>query len=84
MNYTCGYKGTIELNSLLKTLPLYTVYNPRGCLSIDLYVKYLYILNKVDKYLVNAKNMNILDITVVNWKYFLTKRDKKHMNKTEI
>lgn len=84
MNYTHGYEGIIKFNSLLETVPLYTVYDPRECLGIDLYVKYLYVLNKVDKYLANEKNVDVLNMIVVKWKYLLRKRNKKYMNKTEI
>lgn len=84
MHYTHGYEGVIKFNNLLETIPLYTVYNPRECLGIDLYVRYLYILNKVDKYLENEKNVDVLDMIVVKWKYLLKKRNRKRAKLVEI
>lgn len=76
MMYTNGYNGSIKFSSLLETIPLYTTYNPRDCLGIDQYVRYLYNLNKVDKYLDNERNVDVLNMIVTRWKYHLEQKSK--------
>ncbi|CAL9728073.1 calcium-channel protein Cch1p [Monosporozyma unispora] len=84
MYYVNGYDGGIRFDNLLETIPLYTVYNPRECLGIDLYVRYLYTLNKVDKYLDNERNVDVLDMIVIKWKYHLRKRNRDYTDPREI
>ncbi|CAL9733466.1 calcium-channel protein Cch1p [Monosporozyma servazzii] len=84
MCYANGYSGGVRFDTLLETIPLYTVYNPRECLGIDLYVRYLYTLNKVDKYLDNEKNVDVLDMIVIKWKYHLRKKNKKYTELSKI
>ena len=67
--HTNSYRGAIGFSSLLKLIPLYTIYNPRECLGIDEYVRHLYNLGKVDKYLDNEKNFDVLNMVVTAWKY---------------
>lgn len=79
MMYTNGYYGSIKFSNLLETIPLYTMYNPRDCLGIDQYVRYLYNLNKVDKYLDNERNVDVLNMIVTRWKYHLERRNKREI-----
>ncbi|CCK71120.1 calcium channel protein CCH1 KNAG_0G00640 [Huiozyma naganishii CBS 8797] len=72
--YTNSYEGAIKFSRLLCLVPLYTTYNPRECLGIDQYVRHLYNMNKVDKYLDNQRNVDVLDMVVTRWKYHLKKK----------
>ena len=74
VHYTNAYRGAIKFNRLLQTIPLYTIYNPRECLGIDEYVRYLYNMGKVDKYLDNERNVDVLDMVVTRWKYITKKK----------
>ncbi|CCD24555.1 calcium channel protein CCH1 NDAI_0D02410 [Naumovozyma dairenensis CBS 421] len=67
--YTNAYRGALKFSNLLQQIPLYTAYNPRECLGIDHYVRYLYTMGKVDKYLDNRRNVDVLDMVVTRWKY---------------
>ncbi|AMD18651.1 HBL251Cp [Eremothecium sinecaudum] len=69
--------GRIKFSNLIKQIPLYTEYNPRECLGIDEYVKWLYTLNKVDKFLENEHNVDVLEMIVTRWKYLVHKRRKR-------
>lgn len=64
-----SYRGAISFSSLLQLIPLYTIYDPRECLGIDEYVRHLYNLGKVDKFLDNEKNFDVLNMVVTAWKY---------------
>ncbi|CAD1784706.1 similar to Saccharomyces cerevisiae YGR217W CCH1 Voltage-gated high-affinity calcium channel involved in calcium influx in response to some environmental stresses as well as exposure to mating pheromones [Maudiozyma barnettii] len=76
VHYTNAHRGAIKFGKLLQSIPLYTVYNPRECLGIDEYVRYLYNMGKVDKYLDNERNVDVLDMVVTRWKY-ITKRKQE-------
>ncbi|CCF56712.1 hypothetical protein KAFR_0B04160 [Kazachstania africana CBS 2517] len=71
VHHTNSYRGAIKFGNLLQLIPLYTSYNPRECLGIDEYVRYLYNLGKVDKFLDNQRNVDVLDMVVTRWKYHL-------------
>lgn len=72
--YTNAYRGAIKFSNLLQQIPLYTTYNPRDCLGIDQYVRYLYTMGKVDKFLDNQRNVDVLDMVVTRWKYYFRKK----------
>lgn len=76
--YTNSYWGAIRFSSLLQLLPLYTTYNPRECLGIDEYVRYLYNMGKVEKYLDTERNLDILNMVVASWKYCV--KSKKRLS----
>lgn len=71
IRHTDTQNGAMRFSTLITTLPLYTTYNPQECLGIDEYVHYLYVLGKVDKYLDNERNVDVLDMVVTRWKYKL-------------
>ncbi|GAV46856.1 hypothetical protein ZYGR_0A04540 [Zygosaccharomyces rouxii] len=79
--YTNSYWGAIRFSSLLQLIPLYTTYNPRECLGIDEYVRYLYNMGKVDKILDTERNLDILNMVVTSWKYCV--KSKKRLPKVE-
>ncbi|CAI4454153.1 ALI_collapsed_G0024540.mRNA.1.CDS.1 [Saccharomyces cerevisiae] len=58
-----------QILGLLLQIPLYTAYSARECLGIDQYVHHLYILGKVDKYLENQRNFDVLEMVVTRWKF---------------
>lgn len=66
--YTNSYWGAIRYSSLLQLVPLYTTYNPRECLGIDEYVRYLYNMGKVEKILDAERKLDILNMVVASWK----------------
>ncbi|AET37838.1 calcium channel protein CCH1 Ecym_2085 [Eremothecium cymbalariae DBVPG len=74
-----AYYGCIKFSTLIKQIPLYTEYNPRDCLGIDEYVKWLYTVGKVDKFLDNERNVDVLEMIVTRWKYVMHKRRKKDL-----
>lgn len=69
IHYTNAYNGCIRFSDLLLQIPLYTAYSARECLGIDQYVHHLYILGKVDKYLENQRNFDVLEMVVTRWKF---------------
>lgn len=69
IRYINSHRGAIRFETLLELVPLYTTYNPRECLGIDEYVRYLYNLGKVDKLLDNERTVDILNMVVTRWKY---------------
>ena len=73
VHYTNAHRGAVKFGKLLQLIPLYTAYNPRKCLGIDEYVRYLYNMGKVDKYLENERNVDVLDMVVSRWKYISKK-----------
>ncbi|KAL3239994.1 calcium channel protein CCH1 [Nakaseomyces bracarensis] len=73
--YTQAYKGAMKFSTLLELVPLYTTYDPRECLGIDQYVRHLYTIGKVDKYLDNERNVDVLHMVVTRWKYHLRKKN---------
>lgn len=74
MYHTDAYRGAMKFSDLLLLVPLYTTYDPRECLGIDDYVRHLYNLGKVDKFLSNEKNFDVLNMVVTRWKYKARKR----------
>lgn len=82
VHYTNAYRGAVKFGKLLQLVPLYTAYNPRECLGIDEYVRYLYNMGKVDKYLENERNVDVLDMVVTRWKYISKK--KHHSNPFQV
>lgn len=66
--------GAIKFSKILLQIPLYTTYNPRECLGIDQYVRNLYIMGKVDRFLDNQRNVDVLEMIVTRWKYLSEKR----------
>lgn len=72
--YTQAYMGYMKFSTLLDLVPLYTTYDPRECLGIDQYVRHLYIMGKVDRYLDNERNVDVLDMVVTRWKHHLKRK----------
>ncbi|EDO19191.1 hypothetical protein Kpol_1050p48 [Vanderwaltozyma polyspora DSM 70294] len=72
--YNNSYQNSINFTELLILIPLHTTYNPRECLSIDEYVKHLYIMGKVDKYLNGEKVIDSINLIITRWKYLLRYR----------
>ncbi|QLQ77885.1 hypothetical protein HG537_0A01320 [Torulaspora globosa] len=75
VHYTDAYNGAMKFSNVLQLVPLYTTYDPRECLGIDEYVRHLYNLGKVDKFLENEKNVEVLNMVVTRWKYKANKRN---------
>lgn len=76
VHYTNSYRGAIEFSSLLQLIPLYTTYNPRECLGIDEYVRYLYHMGKVDKILDTERHLDILNMVVASWRHSVKSKKK--------
>ncbi|SCU86751.1 LAFA_0E02850g1_1 [Lachancea sp. 'fantastica'] len=71
--YTSAFSNGITFSKIIQQIPLYTAYSPQECLGIDEYVKRLYVMGKVDKFLDNERNVEVLKMVVTRWK-FLTER----------
>lgn len=69
IHYTNAYSGGIKFSDLLLQIPLFTTYSARECLGIDQYVHHLYVLGKVDKFLENQRNFDVLEMVVTRWKF---------------
>ncbi|SCV00066.1 LAMI_0G02674g1_1 [Lachancea mirantina] len=67
--YVSAFSNGIKFSRIIQQIPLYTVYNPQECLGIDDYVRRLYVMGKVDKFLSNERNVDVLEMTVTRWKY---------------
>lgn len=77
VRHTNSYRGAIKFSGLLQLVPLYTTYNSRECLGIDEYVRHLYNLGKVDKFLENERNFDVLNMVVAAWKYRIGKKSRE-------
>ncbi|AAS51085.1 ACL143Cp [Eremothecium gossypii ATCC 10895] len=84
VHMTNAYYGCIKFSNILQQIPLYTEYNPRECLGIDEYVKWLYTISKVDKFLENERNVDALEMVVTRWKYVMSKRKSPSRPRTPI
>lgn len=69
VRYTNNYGDIVMFSNLIELTPLYTTYVPRECLGIDEYVRNLYYIGKVDKFLKNERNFDVLNMVVTAWKY---------------
>lgn len=69
-----AYHSGIRFSSIIQQIPLYTSYNPRECLGIDDYVRRLYTMGKVDKFLENQRNVDVLQMVVTRWKFLSQRR----------
>ncbi|CEP63141.1 calcium channel protein CCH1 LALA0_S07e03312g [Lachancea lanzarotensis] len=72
-HYSSAFKNGVTFSKIIQQVPLYTAYSPQECLGIDEYVKRLYVMGKVDKFLDNERNVEVLKMVVSRWK-FLTER----------
>ncbi|SCU88959.1 LAME_0E01750g1_1 [Lachancea meyersii CBS 8951] len=68
-HYLSAFKNGITFSKIIQQIPLYTAYSPQECLGIDDYVKRLYVMGKVDKFLDNERNVEVLEMVVTRWKY---------------
>ena len=75
--YINSYENSMKFSNLLHEIPFYTIHNPRECLGIDEYVRYLYTMGNVDRFLSNQRNVNVLNIIVIKWKYITKLKAKK-------
>lgn len=82
--HTDAYRGAMKFSDLLQLVPLYTTYDPRECLGIDEYVRHLYNMGKVDKFLDNEKNVEVLNMVVTRWKYKARMRNDIFKTSTEV
>lgn len=69
VRFTNNFQDAIHFGNLIQLIPLYTTYAPSDCMGIDEYVRNLYTIGKVDKYLKNGRNYDVLNMVVTAWKY---------------
>lgn len=72
-----AFKTGIKFSKVIQQIPLYTVYSPQECLGIDEFVKRLYVMGKVDKFLENERNVEVLEMMVTRWKFIYDKRKRQ-------
>ncbi|SCV02207.1 LANO_0F15962g1_1 [Lachancea nothofagi CBS 11611] len=69
-----AFKNGVSFSKLIQQIPMYTTYSPQECLGIDEYVKRLYVMGKVDRFLENERNVDVLEMMVTRWKFLYEKR----------
>ncbi|SCU99330.1 LADA_0H19042g1_1 [Lachancea dasiensis] len=72
-HYLSAFTNGTSLSRLILQVPLYTTYKPQECLGIDDFVKRLYVMGKVDKFLENERNVDVLKMVVTRWKFLYEK-----------
>ncbi|CUS21344.1 LAQU0S03e00408g1_1 [Lachancea quebecensis] len=72
-----AFNNGIKFSKIIQQIPLYTAYNPQDCLGIDEFVKRLYVMGKVDKFLENERNVDVLEMVVTRWKFLSERRGRR-------
>ncbi|EDO17938.1 hypothetical protein Kpol_1010p54, partial [Vanderwaltozyma polyspora DSM 70294] len=68
--------GKVVFANLLNTIPLYTTFEARKCLGIEEYVRYLFIMDKIDE-IIKREKMELLYNKIQNWHFSKTRNSKK-------
>ncbi|KAM3164201.1 EF-hand domain-containing protein [Lachancea thermotolerans] len=69
-----AFNNGVKFSKIVQQIPLYTAYNPQECLGIDEFVKRLYVMGKVDRFLENERNVDVLEMVVTRWKFLSERR----------